>query len=95
LLFSTLYGLCFPYFQFATNSYFPLENNHIILSVAVATITDQVNLAILGVVQSQKEFAADHYCRAIEKYEEALADVPNDKTVLFNCAVTHFKVTVP
>jgi hypothetical protein len=45
-----------------------------------------------GLIQSQKEFAATNYCRAIEKFEEALADVPNDKAVLFSISITYFRL---
>ena len=41
-------------------------------------------------MKSQKEFAANHFCRAIESYERALADVPNDPEVLSNIASTYY-----
>ena len=43
-----------------------------------------------GLAQDQKEFAADHFREAIERYEEALESDPRDKTVLFYMALTWY-----
>jgi len=79
-----------PHEPFSLHDLLHMEGRVKFLNIVCAAVGDFFQFK--GELQSQKEFKADHYRRAIDKYEEALADVPNDKSVLYNCAVTYYKL---